>query len=223
MSNTRTLNEVKPTKSLLFAAMECEEKAAHIQTQAVRILKDNIDTCKNNQAMEIGYRYLQSSRGKITTSMDAILAGFFAILTLMDCCKHPDILKIASVIFYSASVPPNISNTVRYQQTESACAQWLQKKFGEQEFKKIQKMPYNKQGLDSLTLFLNNKNIPATAKEHKDIEFIQNAFAAFTFSYFIPILSLLILMYEAIKLINKNLFSPLPRESNRQFESRFMR
>ena len=207
MSHSRPLDKMKPTKALLIDSMSCEEKAAHVRNEAV-------DAIQNQNDMEVGYRYLQSRSGRISTSYEAKLAGVFAILGFVNLCKNPGFIPAFAMLTYIANIFPNLSNWSRYQETENACAEWLKNKFNEQEFKQIQNMSYNEKDLNSLTLFFKSKNIPAEKKKNKDIEIIQDSLMSLTLAFFVPEVTLAIFVFEIAKLLERKLFPPSSHQAH---------
>ncbi|KTD37573.1 hypothetical protein Lmor_0436 [Legionella moravica] len=206
MPNSISLEKVTPTKTFIIDSMPCEEKAAHIRNEAIQAIKQNND-------MEMGYRYLQSRSGRISTSREAKLAGAYAIIMFVKFCSDPEFVSMFAMLFYIANIFPNISNSSRYEETETASADLLKKKFGEQEFKKIQDMPYNSNGLARLSIFFESKNITADEKKTKKIEVIQDSFLSFTIACFMPELTILMFGMQLLTILKKKLDSHLNLES----------
>lgn len=198
MSIARPLEIVKPSKSLIIESMSCEDMAAHIRNKtALAIQQDN--------AMEVGFRYLQSRSGRKTTTYEVFAAGIYALLVLGKLYDNPGYIRLISLFFYMANIPPNLGNRLRYQETETACKEWLKKKLGEQEFQQIRQLAYNNNGIESLTLFLRKKDIPANEKQLKHIEIIQNGLVAFAMAFFIPEMALMLVMIELMKMLLKKM------------------
>lgn len=157
------LKKMPPTRALFFAAMPCEKTAAHIRNKA-------IDGLQQDDMMAIGYRYLQSRKGKKITGTEVMAYSVVILLALRDLYSESRYAMLPQLAFYLANLLPNISNTLRYHEVETQCAAALTNRFGKQAFDKIKALSYDKSGLQALSLFMNKRGIDTSQHTIKEIE-----------------------------------------------------
>jgi|GEM_PF-6229088 len=181
LPNTReliVLEKKPPAKSLLFFSMSCEQKAAHIRSETA-------DGLQKQDFMEIGYRYLQNKKGRLSTSFEIQVYSVAAAYMIINFCMNPGYLILPSVMFYIINILPNIGNNRCYNEVEKHCAKSLTDRFGEPAFREMEKLRYDEEGLKSLAAFMSRNGIDASAKRFRHIESMPFGFPGL----FIPFLS----------------------------------
>lgn len=188
------LEKLPPAKSLLLASMACEKKVAHIRSMTV-------DCLQKKDVMEIGHRYLQNKKGRLNTSYEIMGYSLVALIALINLCVNPEYIKLPSMFFYLANILPNTSNRERYEEAETHCAKALTDHFGQQEFSEIEKLQYDKKGLESLEAFMSRHNIISDAKNLKCIKHMPSGLSGLLVSFLPPefgIVFILVTMLRAI-------------------------
>lgn len=125
-------------------------------------------------------------KGQEITGYEALVSGIFLLLVLHELYTQPDLLRTCDMLYYAASMTPNIANTLRYQETKNACGEWLKNKFGDQELNQIKKLHYSDEGIASFTLFLQGKKIPTINNHTRSTSTPAIFLAAFALAYCIP-------------------------------------
>ena len=167
----RPSQHVIPTRSLFFTEMPCEIKCAGIH---------------NNQSMRLmlialprsAYRFLQTATGALNTLTEATaFSAIFLFCTIDSLAMYllsdseEDKLPPSTALLLLLPIGhilPNMHNTLRYRLINQKCEEWLISNLGADTFTQIKSLNYNKEGIESLTQILSDRDI--------DCDFIENRF-----------------------------------------------
>lgn len=141
------LDEVKPTKSLLFASMPCEIRTASVKRGTLRAME-------NSDPVAVAFRHLQCKKGinKSTNEIFGFLMLFSLTMLLLFSRNNEnsdESMDLSNSILYIGllicvlNIIPEIQNRHIYQDLSNKSLKWLEKNTNTQAIREVASCDYD--------------------------------------------------------------------------------
>lgn len=142
-----TSYEVKPTKTLLFASMPCEKRAASVK-------QGTLSAMHNADTESVAFRYMQCKKGTKESNneiIDSLVMSGFAIMFLYSNKSeiNNESVNLFHVFCYLAlilnllSIMPAVQNRLIYHDMSNKSLDCLKKNLDEQKLKEVTSCDYD--------------------------------------------------------------------------------